>query len=492
MPEYLICPQCRAANPPGSQFCAQCGWAPTPDPQPAEHQGQNPQPASGQPEFQAPYAYGQSYNQPYPEQAPAGQPTPYRQPVSTGQQPPRRDRRLTLMILAGALAVVVIAALAVVIIPRVANQASPAPQPVPAPPPSAQSSAPQPSPSRSATASTSPTPASPTPSRTPDYGRFGAQVSSGILEIVGSGCLSGGGSMVGSAFLINNRTAVAALSSLAGADVIAVSNGSDTFAASVAGTDLVDGLVILKLDHPVSGHVFPVDAVSPAVGDPVGSYGIDTSTTKPALVKARVQGTGAAVKLGSYEVKGLASTTAVVDNGISGAPTLAANGHANGMVLLDSRGRMMIVSGKAIKEAVAHPSGSLPATHCKDQRGPSSTTISVSGTKPVDDMFVSYFTGINSGDYRSAFGQLSSQLQATGYSNYAKGWATSYDFNIKVRKATGSGAHVTFDSIFAKGKGPSPSLTCARWDIDYTFTHEGGKPVINKAEPHSGSIWKKC
>ena len=489
MPEYLICPQCRAANPPGSQFCAQCGWAPTP---PGPPQGQQPDP--GQPEFQAPYAYGQSYDQPYgqtyPQQAPAGQPTPYRQPAY-GEQSPSRDRRLTLMIVAGALAVVVIAALAVIIVPRVVHQSSPAPAPAP---PTQTSASQQPSPvqSPSQTASASPTPASPTPSKAPDYGRLGAQVSSGILEIVSSGCRSAGGSMIGSAFLINNRTAVASLSSLAGADVIAVSNGTDTVTASVAGTDRADGLVIVKLDHAVRGHVFTIDDATPVVGDPVGAYGFSTSVRKPALVMTRVRSVGAAVKVGSSTVGGLAATTATtVDNGVSGAPTLAADGHANGMALLDAHRRMMIIPGKTIKEAIAHPSGKLPTTHCT-QRGASETTMSVSGTQSVDDMFEWYFTGINSGDYRTAFDQLSSQLQATGYSNYAKGWATSYDFNIVVHKASGSGAYVTFDSIFAKGKGPSPALTCARWDIDYTFTHEGGKPVINKAEPHSGSIWRKC
>lgn len=484
MAESLICPSCGAPNPPGSESCANCGWTPPSIQQPDAPQGYLP------PTYGPPGAY--------PGQQPYGQYQPYQQPQPYGQSQPYDaraggGRRLLLIILPISVAVAVVAVLAVIFVPRLLHRGSQSVPPVTTSSPSAS----QPT-TASAPPKPSPNPTSPEPTGTqstkppaPDYSKLGPKVSSGILKIIATGCPAGG-SRVGSAFLIDSRTAVASLSSLAGANVIGVSNGSDTFAASVVGTDLVDGLVILKLDHAAGGHVFAVDDATPAVGDPVGTFGISAAGTKPGLITATVQTTGAGVTLGAYDVKGLAGTSATVDNGISGAPTLAANGDANGMVLLDSHGRMMIIPGTTIKEAASHPSGTLPATHCQNERGPSVTVISGSVDKADKSLFAQYFGGINSGDYRAAFGQLSQRLRSTGYQNYAKGWATTYDFNIVVHTASGSGAHVTFDSIFEQGKGPQGTTTCARWDIDYQFVTEGGSPVIDKALPHSGSIFRPC
>lgn len=483
MPESLICPQCGAPNPLGSQSCANCGWAPSPPPQQGPPQGYE-QPSYGP---QGGYGVQQPY-QPYDQAQPYGPAQPYEQapPYDDG---PGRGRRLLLIIVPIAIALALVAVFAVIFVPRLLHRGN---QPVTPPASTASPSAPQKRQTPQQTPTSSPKP-TPTKSTKPavDYSKLGPKVSSGILKIIATGCRAGG-SGVGSAFLISNRTAVASLSSLAGGDVIAVSNGSDTFAASVAGVDLIHGLVILKLDHAASGHIFSVDDVTPAVGDPVGSYGVPAGLIKPGLIKATVESTGAAVKIGTYNVGGLAGTSATADNGISGAPTLAANGDANGMVLLDPKGKIMIVPGKMIKAAASHPSGTLPKTHCQNELGPSVTAISGSAPTATKSLFTQYFGGINSGNYRAAFNQLSQQLRSTGYRKYADGWATTYDFNIDVHKASNSGAHVTFDSIFTEGKGPAGTKTCARWDIDYQFVSEGGHPVIDKARPHSGSIFHPC
>lgn len=462
MPEQLICPQCGAANPPGSQFCANCGWAPTqPDQQP-QH-GYN-QPGYGQ---QQPYAQQLSY-------APS---VPYDEP--------RRDRRLIFVIASAAVAVALVATLAIIFVPRVLHRPAPVPAPPPVPTPTTMSQSPQPTPS-AVTPSPKPSPTPPPP----DYKKLGPQVSSGILKVVASGC-SNGGSRIGSAFLISKTTAVASLSSLAGVGVIGLSNGHDTFAASVSAADPAHGVVILKLDRSARGHVFAVDNTSYATHDPVGTYAVSAHGTKPSLIHSKITATGAATTIAGTRVGGLSATSARVDAGSSGAPTLAADGHANGMVLLDSSDKMLIVSGTTIKETLnAHRS--LPAAHCSTILGPGVSPIAGSSSGSVKSLFTRYFGGINSGNYRTAYGQLSRQLRSTGYHDYAKGWATSYDFNIVVHKASSSGAHVTFDSIFAKGKGPKPTLTCARWNIDYQFVNENGGPVINRAAPHSGSIWRKC
>jgi len=348
------------------------------------------------------------------------------------------------------------------------------------------------SPAQSATAPPSPKPSATKSTKPPttDYSQLGPKISSGIFKIIATGCPVG--SRIGSAFLIGRHTAVASLSSLAGAGVIGLTNGSDTFAARVSGADLAHGIVILTLDHAAGGHVFGMDTANLATGDPVGIFGVPASGTQPALAQSTIGNTNATVMIGSTQITGLADTQATVDAGISGAPTLAANGHANGMVLLGPSNKMMIVSGETIKNATTRAGGTLPHASCQSALGPNLTPIGGSAPTATKSLFTQYFSGINSGHYHTAFSQLSQQLRSTGYQNYAKGWATSYDFDIVVHQANGSGAHVTFDSIFAKGKGPKGTKTCARWDIDYQFVTEAGRPVIAKALPHSGSIFRRC
>jgi hypothetical protein len=292
--------------------------------------------------------------------------------------------------------------------------------------------------------------------------------------------------------LINTNTAVASLSSLAGATVIALTDGDRTVRATVSAVDRAHGIIVLRLHSPLSGHVFTVDTPTLETGDPVGTYGVTVKGHRPTLTETKITETDAETRIAGLTVTGLAATRESVDAGLSGAPTLSADGHANGMVLLDPSNTVMIIPGRAIAAAVRKHGGSLPANGCSRPLGPSATMINGSAGQRVHAMLQRYFSGINSGDYPSAFSQLSRRLQAGGFQGYRDGWATSYDFNIVVHRATATSAHVTFDSIFEKGKGPKGSGTCARWDIDYQFVIEGGSPAIDRANPHSGPIWRKC
>lgn len=495
MPEQLICPQCGAANPVGSQFCAHCGWSPSPAGQPGQQQpGQQPYgqqqspygqqgPYGHQPYGQPPYGYGQPpYGPPGP---PAGQ-----------TNPSRPNRRLLFILVPAALALVLIVVLAVVFIPPALNRgtAGPAAPATTGDPQPTTANSQRPTPTPSGLASRSPAanpPVVPKSAARPDYRKLRSQVTSGILKVVASGCQDAG-SRVGSAFLINKNTAVASLSSLAGAKVIGLSDGHKTIPASVSAADPRHGIVILRLARPTSGHVFALDNGTFKAGDPVGTYGVPIKGSRPALIEAKINSTGADAVIAGTKVTGLADAQASVDAGMSGAPTLTADGHANGMVLLDPSDAMLIISGSTITAAAAQQSGSLPKARCSVTVGPDATVINGSAGRRVRSMLQRYFGGINSGDYPTAFQQLSQRLQAGGFQAYQQGWVSTYDFNIVVHKATASTAYVSFDSIFEKGKGPTGSGTCARWDIDYQFVTEGGGPVIDRADPHSGPIWRKC
>jgi hypothetical protein len=452
VPEQLICPQCGAANPPGSESCANCGWAPastTPEPAPKHPGGRGGFVSGLSARFSSPFT-----------------------------------------LIAGVLGVVLVLALALVVVLHFVRGSNDSGTASAAPPPSL-------SPAPTATGSPTPKPSISTPkpvssAPAPDDKKLGQQVSTGILKVVASGCRNVG-SRVGSAFMIGKDTAVASYGSLAGARVIALTDGTKTIPAHVSNADAQHGVVVLKLDRPIDGHVFSVDAVSPKQGDSTKAFGVKITGTQPEPAQAKITDVGVETLIGTTNVTGLANTEARVDGGMSGAPTVADNGHATGMVLVGpTGGTMMIVPGQSVAAAIKN-GGSLPAANCSDVAGPDATVIEGGGNSKVRSALQDYFGGINSGDYSAAYRRLSNAGRGgTSYQDHVDGWATSYDFNIVVHKATGSSAHVSFDSIFTQGRGPKGSATCARWDIDYQFVNSSSGLLINKAAPHSGRIWTRC
>lgn len=326
----------------------------------------------------------------------------------------------------------------------------------------------------------------------PDYQALAKQQGSGVFKIVATGCDQG--SQLGSAFLIDDRTAVTSYAVVAGSKVAALISGSTTVGAKIAAVDADSGVAVLKLDRAVDGHVFKISAATPQAEHPVGLLGVSARGRSVRLVESAITETDLEDGVSGRTVGGLGRADADVDPGMSGGPTLDADGRANGMALGGSEeGPLMIISGKVIKEAVSgRPEPEKPA--CSEPYGPPVTAIGGRPPRRVQELFRGYFGGINTGDYRKAYEHIGPAGRTKrGYAAYRDGWISSYDFNIVVHSASRRGARVTFDSIFLPGHGPKASITCARWDIDYTFVEEDGRLLINKAEPHRGrSEWRPC
>jgi hypothetical protein len=333
-----------------------------------------------------------------------------------------------------------------------------------------------------------------TTSSTPEanYPELTEQVGSGVFKVVATGCDDG--SRIGSAFLVGERTAVTSYAVLAGAGAAALTTGSTTVGAKITASDPDRGVAILQLDRAVGGHVFDVAEVVPKVGHRVGQLGIKARGRAVDLTTAAITETETSDGVAGRTVSGLGRTDARIDPGLAGGPTLDASGRANGMALGGSgTGPLQVVSGTAISQTIS----SRPepeAGDCTAAYGPDLTMIGGSPPRRVQEVFAGYFGGINSGDYRKAYDRLGpGNRSERGYADYRDGWLSSYDFNIVVHSSSRRGAHVTFDSIFLAGSGPTRSMTYARWDIDYAFAEEGGKLLINKADPHRGDReWREC
>ncbi|QDP94834.1 hypothetical protein FOE78_01885 [Microlunatus elymi] len=453
MPDQLICPQCGTANPPTARFCAECGWAPSPE---ADR-------------------------------------------TSATASTRRRPRAgMLAAIIAGTAAVVVLVIVVITQTTRVGNGARIAATPVQkvgSSPGATATGRASGGPAGTDPADTGPAGSGPAADRSgtaaPDFGPIAERMRSGVLGVFATGC--GDGTRVGSAFLVGRQTAVTSYAALVGAKAVAVTAGDRTISATIRSADPSHGVVVLKLGHPVDGQVFSLADRPLREGEDTAVLGVEVGSATAHPTSARIAATDLTTLVGSTEVSGLAAIDTGYHPGWTGAPTLAADGSASGMMLAGPQ-RGTVVPAAAIKAALdGHEP--LPSQHCAGPvSGPATTKINGTSNAAVEQLLSSYFGAINGVDYSTAYAQLGpgSKPAGSGAEQFFQGWSTSYDFNITVHSASRQQAHVSFDSVFAPGHGPEPSITCARWDIDYRFTSHNGGLLINKASPHSGRIWHHC
>lgn len=326
----------------------------------------------------------------------------------------------------------------------------------------------------------------------PDFKALAGEVGSGVFSVVASGC--GDGSKIGSAFLIGKKTAVTSWAVVDGANVAALTSGSEVVAAEVRAASPESGVAILQLDHEIDGHVFTVADEAPEVGDPVGLLGVESGTRKVSMTTSEITETDVALDPQSMVLAGVAKAGVEIDPGRGGGPTLNADGEANGMALGGTKpGSLLVVGGSELADAIdgAWPQ---PTANCDKPTGPNVTVVAGDAPDAVRELFNDYFGGINTADYRQAYDRLGPLSRSENdFDGYRAGWVSSYDFDITVHQATSRRAHVTFHSVFQAGKGPAKKLTCARWNVDYTLTKDDGRLLINKAEGHDGGkLWRPC
>src|SRR5664279_1576592 len=111
-----------------------------------------------------------------------------------------------------------------------------------------------------------------------------------------------------------------------------------------------------------------------------------------------------------------------------------------------------------------------------------------------------YFDGISSGDYATAYAQLSAREQSNNgsLSEWSSGLLTSIDTNVVVNSVSNQGsgtivANVSFHSHQAPEQGVNPGETDTNWNIDYTMVPgpgAGGYLIDNtsNASHSAGSV----
>ena len=307
---------------------------------------------------------------------------------------------------------------------------------------------------------------------------------SGIVRVETVSCDASG---VGTGFLLS-PTMVATVNHVVDrAAVIGLIVGSQRASGTVIGTDAGHDLALVRSDKPLTGFQFHFRTTAPQVGDQVAVIGFPEGQPL-SLTHGDISGLDRSITVDGVPRSGLIQTDAAVNPGNSGGPMIAADGSVLGLVdALDTAANGIaygIPAGQASPamaswEAAPAP---LPPAECPNPLGPQGGTIGVpapgginqADAQGVAAAFATYFDGINSGDYASAYSVLSPSLQATSSEqDFADGDSTSYDFGFDVLGAVQTDPDtiriaVTFTSLQSATKGPNGD-TCDVWTLLYTM-----------------------
>lgn len=336
------------------------------------------------------------------------------------------------------------------------------------------------------TRETSSVPAVPPTSRsstsTPaDFAQVYRRLSSGVVPITAVVC---DGTGTGSGFLVDSRTVVTAAHVVDGAVAVSVQVDGRPHTAWVTRIDPSIDLALLQIGQVAAGSSLQIAGTDPAGGTSVAALGYPEGTPLR-MTEGSVVGRDRSVSiLDGSTLHGLLETDADAQRGNSGGPLIDRQGRVVGVVIAgDPRpsGQTFAVPASIIGPRVSEPdSMPIPAAVQCDGRllGPEDDTAA---QFPVEDLsrevartLADYFVGINTGDYRLAYDQLSPRIRggSRGFESFADGVSTSYDFGFDILDADLQPDYawvwLEFVSLQDPALGPDGE-SCTEWSLVYEF-----------------------
>lgn len=322
----------------------------------------------------------------------------------------------------------------------------------------------------------------------PGFAELYQEVGPGVVMVRATTCHGTG---VGSAFLVSEDEVVTAAHVVEGAASVAVVRDDVIRQATVIGTDEVNDIAVLELAGELDGHAFGFADTDVAAGEALAVIGhpLGDPLTITAGTASRVD----ASLWPSFQLD------ASVSPGNSGGPVVRADGDVVGMVVakdVEADGLAYAIRAEVIADHLDDRSSfSDPAVAaCDEPLGPPEAELP--DIDEADELeaaiistFASYFGGINAGEYRLAFDQLSPRLQGgLSASEFAEGVVTSYDFDFElfsvVETPTGAEVWLEFVSLQAPEYGPDGEA-CTNWSLDYELTwNDSGWLLIDRVTGH--------
>jgi S1-C subfamily serine protease len=336
------------------------------------------------------------------------------------------------------------------------------------------------------------------------------QDASGVVRIETVSC---GGQGVGTGFLLSSTLVATVNHVVDQSSAISLVVGGQRTSGTVIGTDAKRDLALVRADKPLTGHVFSLADKAPEIGSRVAAIGFPIGDPIT-LTQGGISGLDRTITIDDAQRTGLIETDAPVNPGNSGGPLLTSSGDVVGLV--DALNTSANGIAYAVPARAAAPlfdgwklsPQPVPPAQCANAIGPRQENPPEIGTPGgnipqdvkagVSQTLGTYFDGINSGNYASAYAVLSPRMQAQfSYESFAKNTATSYDSDFTVLDAQQPDPNtvvigIGFSSLQAPGYGPDGE-TCDNWTLDYTVVRGAdGNWLIDGTAAHNGSTHTAC
>jgi len=299
------------------------------------------------------------------------------------------------------------------------------------------------------------------------------------------------GTGIGSGFLVGPGRILTAAHVVDGAVSVAIVQNGVVVPATVVGVDVGQDLAMLST-RIMDGHVFTMASSVPAAGTAIAVVGHPLG--EPLTI------TEGNVSRVDEELWPNLQLDVSASPGNSGGPVVTVDGSVVGILVSKDAEADGLAYALRPDAAAPYVEGSQslgppvqPA--CSGPLGPSDaelpTPTSDALTRAVVGTFVRYFSGINSGDYATAYRQRSPRLRS-GFESFADGVSTSYDFAFDLRSltptASGAAVWLRFVSLQEPAYGPDGE-GCTQWSIDYRLVWNvtGQQLRIDHARGHDGA-----
>jgi hypothetical protein len=347
----------------------------------------------------------------------------------------------------------------------------------------------------------------PSVTATPSFSALYAQQRSGVVRIETVGCSDAG---IGTGFLVSPTDVLTVAHVVDQSVVISLRDGIQRTTGKVIGIDRSRDLALVRSARPLQGYTFNLSPQLPAVGDDVGAIGFPIGDPIT-FTRGNISGLHRRINVDGQPRSDMIETDAAINPGNSGGPLIGQDGIVYGLVdakNTQAEGIAFAVPATQAAEDLAgwRAAAPMPTSDCGNPLGPRQGGTSVPAAGGLLDpgaadgiaaAFTTYFDGINSGDYQSAWAVLSPRCRAaSSLASFAAGDATSYDSDIQLLDArqidtNAATIALSFMSLQRADKGPNGD-TCDVWTLDYTMTRVGGIWYIDNAAPYGGSNHTSC
>ncbi|MCD1144304.1 serine protease [Kocuria sp. LUK] len=366
------------------------------------------------------------------------------------------------------------------------NDAPPVTQ---APPPAPAGPGPDPSPVQ-----VSPQPPSVPPTLPGTWPVTLETVGTGVIPISTTTC---DGASAGSGFLVDDTLIATAAHVVADAVSVQVGPAGAVREAEVVGYSEEADLALLRIEEPVTGHVFTWTAEPPRLGQEVSALGYPLSGGFSAALGV-VSSLDPRVESFSDTAR-YVQTDAAVNPGNSGGPLVSVEGDVVGVVfakmsMVDeytpAEGTSYALSAEDARPMIDQWAASprpVPPVECPVEPGvpAPSTDVSIDVTvasghpyaPEVAQSLAAHGYAINTSQYDAAFSLFTPRMQEEmeGVEVWRQGLLTTYWRELTVLDLTGGGGTLEAQTLVrteqSEADGPE-GQTCSVWALDYTMVRD--------------------